>query len=241
MMKKRILVLCLLAVLLCSALVFALKGLNKEQKAFYNKCNRNCSFTKVQETRNCNTVSYACMRTCKEVRNNCTELFVLEYDNCHEGCKNLTFDGNLTKRETDRLRGECRRNCSREKWNETRTCYKNQVSCDQACQGSKNQCKKDTNEHFLVCKERCVNESYVNNTDFNQAGNNTNETNSTNGTETEHNENLKKFFCNRPRPNVCIDQYLPVCSNGHKTYSNGCTACMDKKVAWYTAGACKSH
>lgn len=61
--------------------------------------------------------------------------------------------------------------------------------------------------------------------------------------------------CTEPRPEVCTQQYLPVCakkdtgircvttpcpSTENVTYSNACSACADKKVYGYRTGACEA-
>ncbi|KAG1707644.1 Isoamylase 3, chloroplastic [Nymphon striatum] len=60
--------------------------------------------------------------------------------------------------------------------------------------------------------------------------------------------------CNDPRPEMCTQEYLPVCASVDTgircvttpcpttkdvTYSNACTACSDSKVHGYTSGACE--
>jgi len=59
--------------------------------------------------------------------------------------------------------------------------------------------------------------------------------------------------CREPRPDMCIQEYRPVCAtrdNGVRcvttpcdstenvTYSNGCTACADPSVYYFRADAC---
>ena len=48
--------------------------------------------------------------------------------------------------------------------------------------------------------------------------------------------------CEDPRPQVCTMDYRPVCGNladgSQKTYSNGCGACGDAAVDFWTEGAC---
>jgi hypothetical protein len=50
-------------------------------------------------------------------------------------------------------------------------------------------------------------------------------------------------MCKEPRPQICTQDYRPVCGQlmdgGVKTYSNGCSACSDKKVKGYREGACE--
>jgi len=45
--------------------------------------------------------------------------------------------------------------------------------------------------------------------------------------------------CRTPRPEMCTMQYEPACSNTGKTFSNGCTACSDPNVQYYTKGECQ--
>ena len=60
--------------------------------------------------------------------------------------------------------------------------------------------------------------------------------------------------CKDPRPEMCTQEYLPVCAtrdNGVRcvttpcestetaTYSNGCMACADAAVYYYHPGACE--
>lgn len=60
--------------------------------------------------------------------------------------------------------------------------------------------------------------------------------------------------CQDPRPQLCTQEYAPVCaekltgiycittpcpSTEQLTYATGCTACADKKVMAYHLGACK--
>ncbi len=49
--------------------------------------------------------------------------------------------------------------------------------------------------------------------------------------------------CQSPRPEVCTQQYDPVCglrasAGDWQTYSNGCVACTDTDVIGYRDGAC---
>ena len=50
--------------------------------------------------------------------------------------------------------------------------------------------------------------------------------------------------CTEPRPQMCTKEYKPVCAmlkdGAEKTYSTGCTACVDTKVLSYTQGACRA-
>jgi hypothetical protein len=53
----------------------------------------------------------------------------------------------------------------------------------------------------------------------------------------------KRVACPEPRPQVCTQDYRPVCAMMHdgsfKTYSNGCSACSDPAVTGYREGACE--
>jgi alpha-beta hydrolase superfamily lysophospholipase len=49
--------------------------------------------------------------------------------------------------------------------------------------------------------------------------------------------------CKAPRPEVCTQQYDPVCARhsdgAYRTYANGCMACTHQEVLEYRAGACQ--
>ena len=49
--------------------------------------------------------------------------------------------------------------------------------------------------------------------------------------------------CPEPRPQICTQDYRPVCAQlqdgSFKTYSNGCNACTDPAVTSYRDGACE--
>jgi hypothetical protein len=51
------------------------------------------------------------------------------------------------------------------------------------------------------------------------------------------------ILCEDPRPEFCTREYAPVCAKlidgSLKTYSNGCSACSDKKVIGYKPGQCQ--
>ena len=53
----------------------------------------------------------------------------------------------------------------------------------------------------------------------------------------------KMVSCTEPRPQVCTQDYHPVCArlldSSFKTYSNGCNACSDPAVTGYREGACE--
>lgn len=48
--------------------------------------------------------------------------------------------------------------------------------------------------------------------------------------------------CTDPRPQICTQQYDPVCATvadgSTKTYATGCTACADPGVVGWVSGAC---
>lgn len=48
--------------------------------------------------------------------------------------------------------------------------------------------------------------------------------------------------CSDPRPQICTREYNPVCARlddgTWMTYATGCTACADKAVVGWRAGAC---
>tara|TARA_Y100000034_G_scaffold133891_1_gene200807 strand:+ start:1023 stop:1271 length:249 start_codon:yes stop_codon:yes gene_type:complete len=61
---------------------------------------------------------------------------------------------------------------------------------------------------------------------------------------------IDRVYCEE-RGEVCITQYDPVCGHFDETircvtapcgatYSNGCVACSDEKVEFYTKGECKT-
>jgi hypothetical protein len=58
--------------------------------------------------------------------------------------------------------------------------------------------------------------------------------------EKSSNSSFEKHYCKQPRADFCIKIYKPVCAN-NKTYSNGCVACQDSSVKYYTDGACKDR
>lgn len=49
--------------------------------------------------------------------------------------------------------------------------------------------------------------------------------------------------CTDPRPEMCTQQYVPVCARlsggGSKTYSNACSACTDPSVEGSVPGRCE--
>ena len=61
-----------------------------------------------------------------------------------------------------------------------------------------------------------------------------------NATKQDH---PQKQICPEPRPELCTQQYEPVCgqfsSGVSKTYSNWCSACSDIAVESYVPGECR--
>jgi len=60
-----------------------------------------------------------------------------------------------------------------------------------------------------------------------------------------------EVYCSSPRPEVCTEEYMPVCGwfgpdvqciryPCASTFGNGCLACSDINVAYYTPGECPS-
>ncbi len=49
--------------------------------------------------------------------------------------------------------------------------------------------------------------------------------------------------CTQPRPQMCIELYLPVCAElrdgTQRTYPSGCSACSDANVAGYRPNRCE--
>lgn len=49
--------------------------------------------------------------------------------------------------------------------------------------------------------------------------------------------------CTEPRPEICTQQYTPVCATlrdgSSKTYSNSCSACSVTEVEGWLAGECR--
>ena len=56
-------------------------------------------------------------------------------------------------------------------------------------------------------------------------------------------EDKVAVVCKEPRPQICTQDYRPVCAllqdDSSKTYSNGCNACSDPEVTGYREGACE--
>jgi hypothetical protein len=57
------------------------------------------------------------------------------------------------------------------------------------------------------------------------------------------NHERQSISCEDPRPDVCAQNYLPVCGalddGTRKTYSNACSACSDVNVVGYAPDACR--
>ena len=55
-------------------------------------------------------------------------------------------------------------------------------------------------------------------------------------------DKIAKQICPEPRPEMCTQQYDPVCGHlkegGSRNYSNWCTACSDISVESYSPGEC---
>lgn len=73
-------------------------------------------------------------------------------------------------------------------------------------------------------------------------------------TEKQYVDNNVFIKCKEPRPQICTQEYNPVCatkstgvmcittpcpSTEEKTYATGCTACADHKVIEYKKGQCE--
>jgi hypothetical protein len=79
-------------------------------------------------------------------------------------------------------------------------------------------------------------------------------TRSTEGTTPAPSPRASSVTCSDPRPEICTQQYQPVCaqvdtgvrcikapcpSAESRTFPNGCAACTDPKVLGYVEGACR--
>jgi hypothetical protein len=66
---------------------------------------------------------------------------------------------------------------------------------------------------------------------------------STNQLYVNANSDEEIIACTEPRPQVCTQDYRPVCAElqdgSFKTFSNGCSACSDPAVNGYREGACE--
>ena len=60
--------------------------------------------------------------------------------------------------------------------------------------------------------------------------------------EQSHGESDTFISCTEPRPEICTQEYVPVCGylvdGSQKTYSNACNACSDKETIKYKANSC---
>jgi hypothetical protein len=63
------------------------------------------------------------------------------------------------------------------------------------------------------------------------------------GVDETQSEKAQGKVCPEPRPEMCTQQYDPVCgqlsAGGSKTYSNWCSACSNKAVKSYVPGECR--
>src|SRR3989344_3531587 len=152
-MKKRVMIF-VIGLVLVSAIVFAIGGLTKEQKDFYNACKKNCSTSKMIEKRLCNTASFECGKACHGNRTNVTAQSQIEYDNCTAECVSLIPE-NATIAEANQLKRECKSNCSGGVKSTRSLANSGYKECKQACQDAKQACKKISNENAWACSDNC--------------------------------------------------------------------------------------
>jgi len=237
-MNKKIMLFIIIAALI-SVFVLAISNLTEEQRGFYNSCKRNCSTDKMLDKKQCNDDASGCNRLCATELTNKTLEYQAQYRNCTDEC-GFKIAANLTKKEVNQITRMCRKNCTLE-LQETRTAaFSNHRACRGTCQDAKNDCKKEANEVELLCRDNCT---YAASKYIGNKTNRDNETDNHNETQhndTENNTTIAKIFCVSVRPTTCTNEYAPVCSNTEKVYSNGCVACQNRNVKWYTPGLC-SH
>ncbi len=62
-------------------------------------------------------------------------------------------------------------------------------------------------------------------------------------TDSESPKEISIVKCTEPRPQICTNEYKPVCATlkntKKETYATGCTACADKYVISYIQNVCE--
>ncbi len=225
-MKKIALLILLLIVGI--SLVFAVSGLNKDQKIFLRSCTKNCSTQKMLDMRACNAVADVCKAGCAAEKRNCTAQ--INVTSCVDSCV-LTFnetnpEHNLTPKQID---AACKFDCRLVKSNLSRECTGASRECHMGCQDDKQACKKQAINDSIACKANCLDLAY----NYTFPYNGTIPINGTNSTNTTGVQ-----LCPEERPHNCIDLFDPVCTNRNRTYSNACEACKRGATKNYTVGAC---
>lgn len=246
----------LITMLLIATAVYAVTGITKEQRTLYNACKKNCSTTKMLDKRDCNLVAQDCRNACREQRSDSDSILDTDYALCRSSCNNLSAPQNTTFNVTNttlsnitkQMQLACKRNCTAFKRDAKKNTSETYNGCVKVCQTAKQDCKQIANDDFTVCRASCMNLSHASNTTYSPGNTSDNLTNSTGNDQNSTNEDgnlteqhLEQITCSRPyRIRACIEQYDPVCSQKKVTYANGCYACNDRKVRWYTEGSCAS-